>query len=95
MVAKSEYADVINDYVALLEKQTEGFSKEDLVNFLEVLNNSQDTNIPVIYLGDENKLMFRYPDDYVEVITTKKIQDILDYEKFKETGLITLREKAS
>lgn len=93
MIAKSEYADVIKDFVVLLKKQTEGFSEEELANFLEMLNTSRDENMPAVYLGDEQKLMFRYMDGHIEVITTKKIQDILDYEKFKETGIITFREE--
>ena len=93
MIAKSEYADVIKDFVVLLKKQTEGFSEEELANFLELLNTSRDENMPAVYLGDEQKLMFRYMDGHIEVITTKKIQDILDYEKFKETGIITFREE--
>ena len=93
MIAKSEYADDIKDFVVLLKKQTEGFSEEELANFLEMLNTSRDENMPAVYLGDEQKLMFRYMDGHIEVITTKKIQDILDYEKFKETGIITFREE--
>lgn len=93
MIAKSEYAYVIKDFVVLLKKQTEGFSEEELANFLEMLNTSRDENMPAVYLGDEQKLMFRYMDGHIEVITTKKIQDILDYEKFKETGIITFREE--
>ena len=92
MIAKSEYADVIKDFVVLLKKQTEGFSEEELANFLEMLNTSRDENMPAVYLGDEQKLMFRYMDGHIEIITTKKIQDILDYEKFKETGIITFRD---
>jgi len=95
MIAKSEYADVIQDYVVLLKKQTEGLSAEELVSFLELLNTSQDENMPVVYLGDENKLMFRYLDGHIEVITTKKIQDILDYEKFKVTGIMSFRQEIS
>ena len=93
MIAKSEYADVIKDFVLLLKNQTEGFSEEELANFLEMLNTSRDENMPAVYLGDEQKLMFRYLDGHIEIITTKKIQDILDYEKFKETGIITFREE--
>ena len=93
MIAKSEYTDVIRDYVTLMEKQTEGFTGEELVNFLELLNTSQDENMPAVYLGDDQKLMFRYMDGHTEIISTKKIHDILDYEKFKETGMVTIREE--
>ena len=93
MIAKSEYAALIRDYVKILEKQVEGLTRENLVDFLEVWKSSEDEDMPQIIFGDSGKLMFKTMKDGIKEITAEEILDIIDREKFQETGIITLREK--
>ena len=93
MIAKSEYAALIRDYVKILEKQVEGLTRENLVDFLEVWKSSEDEDMTQIIFGDSGKLMFKTMKDGIKEITAEEILDIIDREKFQETGIITLREK--
>ena len=92
MIARNEFTDLIQDFVLLLEKQLEGFSRDNIVRLMEVLNGSSDENMPAIFLGDNKLLNFRYMDGHTEVITAEKVMDILDYEEFKKTRTIILRK---
>ena len=93
MIAKSEYTALITDYVNILEKQVEGLTRENLIDFLEVWKTSEDEDMPQIIFGDSGKLMFKSPKNGITEITSEEILDIIDREKFQATGIITLREK--
>ncbi len=59
MIAKSKYSEVISDVALLLEKQVSGMSRAEIVDFLEVLNTSDDKTLPVIVLGKNDQLLFK------------------------------------
>lgn len=92
MIARSEFSEVIKDFVLILEKQLKGFSKENIASLFEILHSSRDVNLPLVFLGNEGKLMFRYPDSHEEVITEEKVMEILDYDEFKKSGVIALKK---
>ena len=48
MIARSEFSEVISDMVILLERQVPDLMRKDIVDFLEVLNSSDDKKLPVI-----------------------------------------------
>ncbi len=93
MIAKSEYTALISDYVNILEKQVEGLTRENLIDFLEVWKTSEDEDMPQIIFGDSGKLMFKSSKNDITEITASEILDIIDREKFQTTGIITIREK--
>lgn len=71
MIAKSKYSEVISDVVLLMEKQVTGTSRKEIVDFLEELNTSDDSTLPVIILGKKGKLLFKDLNNH----TTRMIDD--------------------
>ncbi len=71
MIAKSKYSEVISDVVLLLEKQVTGTSRKEIVDFLEELNISDDSTLPVIILGKKGRLLFKDLNNH----TTRMIDD--------------------
>ena len=59
MIAKSKYSELISDVVLLMEKQVSGTSRKEIVDFLEELNTSDDSTLPVIILGKKGRLLFK------------------------------------
>ena len=59
MIARSEFSEVISDMVILLERQVPDLKRKDIVDFLEVLNSSDDKKLPVIILGKDGQLLFK------------------------------------
>ena len=93
MIAKSDYTALITDYVNILEKQVKGLTRENLIDFLEVCKTSEDEDMPQIIFGNSGKLMFKSSTNGITKITAGEILDIIDWEKFQATGIITIREK--
>ena len=93
MIARSEFSEVISDMVILLERQVPDLKRKDIVDFLEVLNTSDDKKLPVIILGKGGQLLFKD----IETCETKaidkdSIREVLDYDEFQKSGNIALRK---
>ena len=71
MIAKSKYSELISDVVLLMEKQVTGTSRNEIVDFLEELNTSDDPTLPVIILGKKGRLLFKDLNNH----TTRMIDD--------------------
>jgi hypothetical protein len=57
--------------VLLMEKQVTGTSRNEIVDFLEELNTSDDPTLPVIILGKKGRLLFKDLNNH----TTRMIDD--------------------
>ena len=80
MITRSEILEAMKDVIMLLEKQVTGFSRQQLENFLEVLNSRRNENMPVIVLGKDGKLMFKdIETKETRPIDNEAVQDVLDY----------------
>lgn len=93
MIAKSEFSEVISDVVVLLEKQVTGLTRKEIVDFLEVLNTSDDKKLPVIVLGSNGQLFFKDIETCkTKLIDSTSIREVLDYDEFQKSGNIALRK---
>ena len=93
MIARSELSEVISDMVILLERQVPDFKRKDIVDFLEVLNTSDDKKLPVIILGKGGQLLFKdIETGETKVINKDSIREVLDYDEFQKSGNIALRK---
>ena len=93
MIARSEFSEVISDMVILLERQVPDLKRKDIVDFLEVLNSSDDKKLPVIILGKDGQLLFKdIETGETKVITKDSIREVLDYDEFQKSGNIALRK---
>ena len=93
MIARSEFSEVISDMVILLERQVPDLMRKDIVDFLEVLNTSDDKKLPVIILGKGGQLLFKYIETgETKVINKDSIREVLDYDEFQKSGNIALRK---
>lgn len=93
MIAKSEFSEVISDVVVLLEKQVTGLTRKEIVDFLEVLNTSDDKTLPLIVLGKNKQMLFKdIESNEVKVINSETIREVLDYDEFQKSGNIALRK---
>ena len=93
MIARSEFSEVISDMVILLERQVPDLKRKDIVDFLEVLNSSDDKKLPVIILGKDGQLLFKdIETGETKVIIKDSIREVLDYDEFQKSGNIALRK---
>ena len=93
MIARSEFSEVISDMVILLERQVPDLKRKDIVDFLEVLNTSDDKKLPVIILGKGGQLLFKNIETgETKVINKDSIREVLDYDEFQKSGNIALRK---
>ena len=93
MIARSEFSEVISDMVILLERQVPDLMRKDIVDFLEVLNSSDDKKLPVIILGKDGQLLFKdIETGETKVINKDSIREVLDYDEFQKSGNIALRK---
>ena len=93
MIARSEFSEVISDMVILLERQVPDLMRKDIVDFLEVLNSSDDKKLPVIILGKGGQLLFKdIETGETKVINKDSIREVLDYDEFQKSGNIVLRK---
>ncbi len=93
MIARSEFSEVISDMVILLERQVPDLMRKDIVDFLEVLNSSDDKKLPVIILGKGGQLLFKdIETGETKVINKDSIREVLDYDEFQKSGNIALRK---
>lgn len=93
MIARSEFSEVISDMVILLERQVPDLKRKDIVDFLEVLNSSDDKKLPVIILGKGGQLLFKdIETGETKVINKDSIREVLDYDEFQRSGNIALRK---
>lgn len=87
MIKRKDITAMFNDYALLLEKQTEGFSKDFLIDFLESVSKSGDLEVPDIVLGDDlQHLYFKNKDNSLEIVTTEGIKKLSAYFEFERTG---------
>ena len=93
MIARSEFSEVISDMVILLERQVPDLKRKDIVDFLEVLNTSDDKKLPVIILGKGGQLLFKdIETGETKAIDKDSIREVLDYDVFQKGGNISLRK---
>ena len=93
MIARSEFSEVISDMLILLERQVPDLKRKDIVDFLEVLNTSDDKKLPVIILGKGGQLLFKdIESGETKIIDKDSIREILDYDEFQKSGNIALRK---
>lgn len=93
MIARSEFSEVISDMVILLERQVPDLMRKDIVDFLEVLNTSDDKKLPVIILGKGGQLLFKdIESGETKAIDKDSIREVLDYDEFQKSGNIALRK---
>ena len=93
MIARSEFSEVISDMVILLERQVPDLKRKDIVDFLEVLNSSDDKKLPVIILGKGGQLLFKdIETGETKVINKDSLREVLDYDEFQKSGNIALRK---
>lgn len=93
MIARSEFSEVISDMVILLERQVPDLKRKDIVDFLEVLNTSDDKKLPVIILGKGGQLLFKdIESGETKAIDKDSIREVLDYDEFQKSGNIVLRK---
>ena len=93
MIARSEFSEVISDMVILLERQVPDLKRKDIVDFLEVLNTSDDKKLPVIILGKGGQLIFKdIESGETKIIDKDSIREVLDYDEFQKSGNIALRK---
>ncbi len=93
MIARSEFSEVISDMVILLERQVPDLMRKDIVDFLEVLNSSDDKKLPVIILGKGGQLLFKdIETGETKVINKDSFREVLDYDEFQKSGNIALRK---
>ena len=93
MIARGEFSEVISDMVILLERQVPDLKRKDIVDFLEVLNTSDDKKLPVIILGKGGQLLFKdIETGETKVINKDSIREVLDYDEFQKSGNIALRK---
>ena len=93
MIARSEFSEVISDMVILLERQVPDLKRKDIMDFLEVLNTSDDKKLPVIILGKGGQLLFKdIETGETKVINKDSIREVLDYDEFQKSGNIALRK---
>ncbi len=93
MIARSEFSEVISDMVILLERQVPDLKRKDIVDFLEVLNSSDDKKLPVIILGKGGQLLFKdIETGETKVINKDSFREVLDYDEFQKSGNIALRK---
>ena len=93
MIARSEFSEVISDMVILLERQVPDLKRKDIVDFLEVLNTSDDKKLPVIILGKGGQLLFKdIESGEAKAIDKDSIREVLDYDEFQKSGNIALRK---
>lgn len=93
MIAKSEFSEMISDMVLILEKQVPELSRNEIVEFLEAVNTSDDKTLPLIVLGKSKQMLFKdIESNEVKVIDSVTIREVLDYEEFKKSGNIALRK---
>lgn len=93
MIARSEFSEVISDMVILLVRQVPDLKRKDIVDFLEVLNTSDDKKLPVIILGKGGQLLFKdIETGETKAIDKDSIREVLDYDEFQKSGNIALRK---
>lgn len=93
MIARSEFSEVISDMVILLERQVPDLKRKDIVDFLEVLNTSDDKKLPVIILGKGGQLLFKdIESGEAKAIDKDSIREVIDYDEFQKSGNIALRK---
>ena len=93
MIARSEFSEVISDMVILLERQVPDLKRKDIVDFLEVLNTSDDKKLPVIILGKGGQLLFKdIESGETKAIDKDSIREVIDYDEFQKSGNIALRK---
>ncbi len=93
MIARSEFSEVISDMVILLERQVPDLKRKDIVDFLEVLNTSDDRKLPVIILGKGGQLLFKdIESGETKIIDKDSIREVIDYDEFQKSGNIALRK---
>lgn len=93
MIARSEFSEVISDMVILLERQVPDLKRKDIVDFLEVLNTSDDKKLPVIILGKGGQLLFKdIETGETKAIDKDSIREVIDYDEFQKSGNIALRK---
>ena len=93
MIARSEFSEVISDMVILLERQVPDLKRKNIVDFLEVLNTSDDKKLPVIILGKGGQLLFKdIESGETKAIDKDSIREVLDYDEFQKSGNIALRK---
>ena len=93
MIAKSEFSEMISDMVLILEKQVPELSRNEIDEFLEAVNTSDDKTLPLIVLGKSKQMLFKdIESNEVKVIDSVTIREVLDYEEFKKSGNIALRK---
>lgn len=93
MISKSAATEIITDYCLLLEKQTEGFTREQLLETVQFLywnkkSNQKDEKkeMPEIELGEDMKTLYlRLPDKTLEKITTDNFRVCVNYVELIES----------
>ena len=93
MIARSEFSEVISDMVILLERQVPDLKRKDIVDFLEVLNTSDDKKLPVIILGNVGVVLVTdIESGETKAIDKDSIREVIDYDEFQKSGNIALRK---
>jgi len=100
MISKSAATEIISDYCLLLENQTEGFTRNQLLETVQFLyrnkkagENEKQYETPEIELGEDMKTLFlRLPDKRLEKITTENFRVCVNYVELIESKR---NEKAS
>lgn len=92
MISKSATAEIITDYCLLLEKQTKGFSRKQLLETVRFLyknkknNNEKKEELPEIELGEDMKTLYlKLPDERLEKITTENFKICVNYVELIES----------
>ena len=77
----------------LLQRQVPDLKRKDIVDFLEVLNASDDKKLPVIILGKGGLLLFKdIESGGTKAIDKDSSREVLDYDEFQKSGNIALRK---
>ena len=92
MIKKKDITTMFDDYAILLERQTKGFSREELIEILESVSKSDDLQVPDIILGDDlTNLFFKDKQSgSVKLITTEGLRELQGFFEYIRTGCCEL-----
>lgn len=91
MIKRTDITAMFDDYAKLIANQTEGFTTEQIIDFLETVSKNDNPAIPDIILGDDLKhLYFKSFDGKLELITTENMKELYEYFEYARSGIIIL-----
>lgn len=83
---KTDVRDLLADYVILLDRQVEGYGREQLLEFVEYLGTKSDRNLPDLALGGDMKtVLLKFPGGKTVKATAGNIKPCMDYIAFLKT----------